>query len=254
MAQKIRTAERTADILCCFLTYGTELRVADIVSHLHLDKGTVSRLLSTLAAKRLVVIDPVTRRYRLGPVIAELGNAARSHENLAQLALPSLTWLRDVSGESAGLNVLIGNSRVCVAQVESRQELRRVIDIGRSFPPHAGAAGKTLLAYLSQQALDDLLQRTDLVALTPETITKHTTLVAELAKIRRRGYGMGRGERIPDGAGVAVPVYDSVGKVIASLSLAMPSARYDPRRLPRYIRWLRTAADQISVRLGRVTA
>src|SRR5690606_6222048 len=109
VSTKIRTADRTADILLCFLEMGAELRVTDIVSHVKLDKGTTSRLLSTLAGKGLVARDSLTRRYRLGPAIFALGNAAKSHNNLAQLAMPALTYLRDVSGESSSIDVLIGD-------------------------------------------------------------------------------------------------------------------------------------------------
>lgn len=251
LSLKIRTAERTADILCCFLKDGPALRLSDIVTRLNLDKGTLSRLLSTLAERGLVIRDPVTRHYRLGPVIVALGNAANTQQSLPQLALPSLTRLRDISGESAVLDVLMGDARVCVAQVESRQDLRRVVELGVPIPPHAGAAGKVLLAYLSGPALADMLKRIDLVRMTPVTITKRPALMAELRKIRRLGYAIGRGERIPGGAGIAVPVYGTDSNVVASLALSMPGQRFDPKRLPQYVAWVQSAAQEISARLGR---
>jgi IclR family acetate operon transcriptional repressor len=251
MSARIRTADRTADILLAFLEMGAELRVTDIVSHVKLDKGTTSRLLSTLAQRGLVAKDALTRRYRLGPAIFALGNAAHSHNNLARVAMPSLTYLRDVSGESSGVDVLMGDSRVCIAQVESRQDLRRVIEVGRPFPAYAGAAGKTLLAYLPDQARDEVLRRLRLVRLTPETNTDRASLLKELKKVRRNGYAIGRGERIPGGTGVAVPVRGARDEVVASLAFSMPSSRYQPARMPEYLGWLRKAADQISTALGR---
>lgn len=249
MSLKIRTAERTADILCCFLKDGPELRLSDIVARLNLDKGTLSRLLSTLAERGFVIRDLATRRYRLGPVIVALGNAANTQQNLPQLALPSLTRLRDISSESTSVDVLMGDTRVCVAQVESRQDLRRVVEVGVPIPPHAGAAGKVLLAYLPDHALADILKRIDLVRMTPHTITKRGTLMAELKKIHRLGYAVGRGERIPGGAGIAVPVYGPENDVVASLALSMPIQRFDPKRLPQYLAWVRTTAKEISARL-----
>jgi len=251
VSAKIRTADRTADILLCFLEMGAELRVTDIVSHVKLDKGTTSRLLSTLAARGLVAKDSLTRRYRLGPAIFALGNAAQRHNNLAQLALPALTYLRDVSGESSSIDVLIGDSRVCVAQVESRQDLRRVIEVGRPFPAYAGAAGKILLAHLPDDALDGVLRGIRLTRLTPDTITDRSALLKELKKVRRNGHAIGRGERIPGGTGVAVPVRGLRDEVAAALAFSMPSSRYEPARMPEYLSWLRKAADQISASLGR---
>jgi DNA-binding IclR family transcriptional regulator len=250
MSTKIRTAERTADILLCFLEMGAELRVTDIVARVKLDKGTTSRLLSTLAARGLVAKDALTRRYRLGPAIFALGNAAHGRNNLAQLALPALTYLRDISGESSSIDVLIGDARVCVAQVESRHDLRRVIEVGRPLPPYAGASGKILLAHLADDALDSLLQRIRIERLTPDTITDGPALMRVLKKVRRSGYAIGRGERIPGGAGVAVPVRGPQDEVVAALAFSMPSNRYQPARMPEYLRWLRKAAGDISSALG----
>lgn len=250
MTTKIRTADRTADILLCFLEMGAELRVTDIVSHVKLDKGTTSRLLSTLAGKGLVARDAITRRYRLGPAIFALGNAAQSHNNLAQLAMPALNFLRDVSGESSSIDVLIGDSRVCLAQVESRHDLRRVIQIGRPFPAYAGAAGKLLLAHLPDEALEATLQRIKLTRLTPETITDRTQLLKELRKVRRIGYAIGNSERIAGGAGVAVPVRGPRDEVVAALSFSMPTSRYDATRINEYLGWLRKAAERVSASLG----
>lgn len=251
MSARIRTVERTADILLCFLELGAELRVTDIVARVKLDKGTTSRLLSTLAARGLVVKDSSTRRYRLGPAIFALGNAARGHDNLAQLALPALTFLRDASGESSSIDVLIGDSRVCLAQAESRHDLRRVIEVGRPLPCYAGASGKILLAYLPDAAAEDLLQRIHLERLTPNTITDRAALMRELKKVRRNGFAIGRSERIPGGAGVAVPVNGPRGEVIAAVAISMPSSRYEPRRMSEYLRWLAKASKQISTALGR---
>jgi DNA-binding IclR family transcriptional regulator len=251
VSAKIRTADRTADILLCFLDMGAELRVTDIVSRVKLDKGTTSRLLSTLAGKGLVVRDALTRRYRLGPAIFALGNAAQGHNNLVQLAMPALTYLRDVSGESSGVDVLIGDARVCLAQLESRQDLRRVIQVGHPFPAYAGAAGKVLLAHQPDGALEAIVQRIKLERLTPDTITDRAALLKELKKVRRNGYAIGHGERIPGGAGVAVPVRGPGDEVVAALSFSMPSSRYEPARMADYLGWLRKAADQVSASLGR---
>jgi DNA-binding IclR family transcriptional regulator len=250
LSARIRTAERTADILLCFLERGAELRVTDIVARVKLDKGTTSRLLSTLAARGLVVKDALTRRYRLGPAIFALGNAANGQNNLAQLALPALTYLRDASGESSSIDVLVGDSRVCLAQVESRHDLRRVIEVGRPLPPYAGAAGKILLAHLADAALEPLLQRIELARLTPNTITDRHSLARELKKVRRNGYAIGRSERIPGGAGVAVPVHGPRGEIVAALAISMPSSRYEPERLSVYLRWLAKASRQIGTALG----
>ena len=250
MSVKVRTADRTIDVLFCFLELGPEVRVTDVVERVKLDKATTSRLLSTLAARGLVAKNPVTGRYRLGPAIFAL-SAAAPGSNLAHLAIPALTWLRDASGESATIDVLVGDSRVCIAQVESKHDLRRVIEVGRPFPAYAGAAGKTLLAHLADEARNALLERVRLASLTPNTIIDRAALSRQLEKIRREGFAVAVAERVPGVAAAAVPVRGPHDDVVAALTVSMPSSRYESKRVDEYVRWLRAASAQISVVLGR---
>lgn len=245
----IRTAERVADVLRCFSDAYTELRLTDIVNSIGLDKGTVSRLLSTLAAKEFVVTDPITRRYRLGPAMIALARNAGGYKALGEQAAGALGMLRDISGETASLNIMVGSSRVCVGTAESRHELRRVVETEVPLPIYAGAGGKAIMAFLPQVQIDMLLARLTLEPLTPSTIVDSDRLAQELAETRKRGYAVGRGERIAGGAGVAVPVRDAAGHVIGSLALGMPAIRFDDERISEYVKWCQTAAVQISQRI-----
>ncbi len=73
----------------------------------------------------------------------------------------------------------------------------------------------------------------------------------ELKKVRRNGFAIGRSERIPGGAGVAVPVRGPQDEVVAALAISTPSSRFEPARLPEYLRWLTRASEQIGSALGR---
>jgi DNA-binding IclR family transcriptional regulator len=247
----VRTAARVADILLCFADGEAERRVADISAALHLDKGTVSRLLGTLATKGLLQVDEATHRYRLGPAIYDLGNAVRHHVSLVEAAMPSLTWLREVTGESAHLNVLVNNDRVCVAEMESLSPLRTVVDIGRPLPAYAGASGKVLLAYLPDEARQLFLTGHELKALTANTVTNRDRLIRQFDQIRADGYCVAQGERVAGLVGIAVPVRNQAGSVLASLALGIPAARYEASVLPSHVRRLETAAGQITARIAR---
>lgn len=250
MIKGIRTAERVADVLRCFSDTYAELRLTDVVNAIDLDKGTVSRLLSTLAAKDMVVLDPVTRRYRLGPVMIALARNAGGYRALGEHATSALAILRDISGETASLNIMVGSSRVCVATAESRHELRRVVETDKQLPIYAGAGGKAILAFLPDDTVMELLARLQLQPFTPSTIVDQERLRRELTEVRERGYAIGHGERIPGGAGVAVPLNDRAGHVFGSVALGMPAVRFDNGRIKEYVSWCETAANQIAQRIG----
>jgi DNA-binding IclR family transcriptional regulator len=247
--KSIRTAERVADVLSCFSDAYTELRLTDVVNSIGLDKGTVSRLLSTLAAKDFVVADPITRRYRLGPVMIALARSAGGYEALGEQASGALATLRDISGETASLNIMIGSSRICVGAAESRHELRRVVETGKPLPIYAGAGGKAIMAFLPQDQIDTMLSRLALQRFTESTIVDPGRLAQELEQTRVRGYALGHGERVVGGAGIGVPVLDAGGNVIGSVGLGMPAFRFDENRIAEYVKWCQAAAIEISRRI-----
>ncbi len=88
--------------------------------------------------------------------------------------------------------------------------------------------------------------------LTATTITSPDELRAELAKVRAQGYAIDICERENGLFGVAAPVRDVAGRVIATISFSGPAERINTPLLPAWIEVLRQSADQISSVFGWV--
>jgi DNA-binding IclR family transcriptional regulator len=58
---------------------------------------------------------------------------------------------------------------------------------------------------------------------TPATVTEPTQLRALLDQVRRTGYALLAGHVHPDATGIAVPVRDGLGEVVAALSVIVPN-------------------------------
>jgi DNA-binding IclR family transcriptional regulator len=110
-----------------------------------LPRATAHRLAAALEVHRLVERDR-SGRFALGPGLARLGRAAGSDRNrsLVEVSGPALAELRDVTGESAQLYVRSGDSRVCVASLESPHSLRTIVAVGATLPMDRGSAAKVL--------------------------------------------------------------------------------------------------------------
>ena len=125
--------------------------LAELTGRTGLPRATAHRLAAALEAHGLVERDP-TGRFRLGARLAEMGLAAGTgrHRSLAELATPVLARLRDETGESAQLYVRSGDgdTRVCVAAVESPHGLRTIVAVGAVLPMDRGSAAKVLSAGL----------------------------------------------------------------------------------------------------------
>lgn len=119
------------------------LALADLVAGTGLSRPTAHRLAVALEAHHLVRRDD-DGRFALGLRLVALGRAASEGLALVEAARPALVVLRDETGESAQLYVREGDSRVCVASLESPHGLRTIVRVGATLPLDRGSAGRVL--------------------------------------------------------------------------------------------------------------
>jgi len=246
----LSTVRNAARLLKVFRSRETDLGVSELSRRLGLGKGTVHRMLTTLVTEGLVEQDPRTGGYRLGIVMFELGQAVRVHMDLHAAVGPVLTELRAQTGESSQVGVLDGHEVVYVDRMESAHSLRLFTDTGRRVPVHCTSSGKVLLAYLPEARRQAVLREAPLDALTPHTITSRDLLVAELERVRRRGWSEAVNEREIGIASIAAPIRDASGEVVAAISIGVPLARCTVMALRRLAPVIMEAAEAASRRLG----
>jgi len=246
----LSTVRNAARLLKVFRSRETDLGVSELSRRLGLGKSTVHRMLTTLVAEGLVEQDPRTGGYRLGIVMFELGQAVRVHMDLHAAVGPVLTELRTQTGESSQVGVLDGHEVVYVDRMESAHSLRLFTDTGRRVPVHCTSSGKVLLAYLPEARRQAVLREAPLNAMTPHTITSRDLLVAELERVRRRGWSEAVNEREIGIASIAAPIRDASGEVVAAISIGVPLARCTVMALRRLAPVIMEAAEAASRRLG----
>lgn len=247
--QGTEAAARVADVLLLFTDGPDSLGVSAIARQLGLSKAVVHRILQTLVDRRLLVSDPATRTYQLGPAAAALGARALRESELRSVAMPVLRELQAATKETATVSAVVPDGRVYLDQVESTQEIKMTVEVGRRFPLHAGSSSTCILAFLPREQQDAVLAG-PLDRLTGETITDPAVLAQRLREVRRVGYACSDGERQAGAGSVAAPVFGVDGSVLGAISICGPAARVDDAARERFIPLLRTAADRISRELG----
>jgi IclR family transcriptional regulator, acetate operon repressor len=94
-------------------------------------------------------------------------------------------------------------------------------------PLHCSASGKVLLAYgAAALPAEPFEVRTD------RTITSQSTLEAELASVRERGFAVTDEELEPGLVAVAAPVFAGGPVAIAAISVSAPASRLGARQVP----------------------
>jgi DNA-binding IclR family transcriptional regulator len=191
-----------------------------------LSKGTAYRILTTLATSGLVIQDPATSTYALGPACFGILDAiVHGAGGLDVIAGPVLDQLSATTRETVALYVRAGPQRICVAQVASPQPIRYTARLGMENPVYAGAMGKVLLAFSDARERAEILNRMPLLAWTSATITDRRLLEDELDTIRATGYARSRGERSAGVAAIAAPVFGLDRQIMAALSIVGPEER-----------------------------
>jgi len=246
-----QAVERALTVLRCVEADERGAGITDLAQRAGLTVSTTHRLARTLAEAGLLIQDPGTERYQLGPALVVLGRKAERRLGYRQ-ALPLLEELAAATGESINLGIRSGNDVRVVLDVESRQPLRFNQESGSRVPMHVSAMGKCLLA-----AGDDIAAQIaglgDLVRATHRTITDRDQLRAELELVRERGWALNDEERNPGVRAIAAPIRLPGGGVAGAIAIQGPTVRITDDRLPELATLLEKTAARVAPLLTEPT-
>lgn len=215
-----------------------------------LSKSTVFRIIQTLEKHRLLAFDSLSNRYSLGIKLFEFGGIIYSSLSLRKVAARFLDQLAAVNNHLVLLGVLDGSELVYIDKREGKDRIVVTSEIGRRRPPHYGMLGKALMAFLPEEKVDDLLARYPLEKIASRSITDPEKFKNDLRQIRRKGYAYEHNE-VWDGAiGIAAPVRDYRGEVVAAVGTAFAAFGMDDRRIKETLHLVTQTADEISAALG----
>jgi DNA-binding IclR family transcriptional regulator len=213
--------------------------------------ATAARLLATFADAGFVERTAADDGWVLGRELIRLVSGVDPDRLLEARARPLLEGLAEATGESGMLAVPrppVGAD--VLVQVDTPRFVGATNWVGRPFPLHASAAGKLVLAELSDDALAAWTAHHPLDRYTDHTITDPLALHGELERVRRRGYAE-LADELEDGlAAIAAPVRSSEGALVAIIGVSGPSFRLGHERRAEVLPRILEAASELERRLG----
>jgi DNA-binding IclR family transcriptional regulator len=246
-----RSLERALQILDAFNKDRQVLTRTQLADILGLPRATVLRLCSTLVRYGYLAKDPASSSYSLGMRLFEQGSILFNSFPVRVAASRHLTQLQRKTGQTVFLGVLDNDE---LLYIDKREDPHNVINftsmVGTRRPPFWGMCGPCLMAYLSEDKVERLLARTPLTAITKNSITEVEQFKLWLSRIREEGMVIDRETTFEGIIGVAAPIWDSWGGVVASLGIAMISSAVDEGDFERIARAVVATALTISKELG----
>ena len=212
----VQSIERGIEILK--LLEAGPLGVTELANATALPKATVHRLLKTFEAHHWVEFNRA-KKYHLSWGILPMAKSFLTSLDVRAIAQPYMVAIRDQLQQSVNLFLAQGDYRICIERVAADKPLRHDIKIGTVYPIFKGAAGKIFGAYLAD--------------------FKDTNM-----------YVVTRGNRVPDAASIAVPIFSFGNKLEAVMTISGPIGDYTEERVKEYLSVMMELGQTISKHMG----
>lgn len=214
----VPAVQRALDIIEYLVTHGGPRNITEVSRQLSIPKSSVFGILQTLRDNGWVEkLDD--DRYALTLKLFGLGSSIIASLDLRQQVSPVLRELANQTNITGHLAVLASDEAVYIDKAEVPGAIRLTTYVGSRCPLHSTGMGKALLAWLPDGEVERIIRTRGLTAYTPHTISSPVALRAELAHVRKVGYAVSLEENEPGVCGIAAPVFDHLGHVVAAANL-----------------------------------
>jgi DNA-binding IclR family transcriptional regulator len=225
------------------------LGVTEIANRVGLHKSTVSRILATFEQEHLVERDPETRRFRLGLGLIAVAGPLLAELEERRVAYPVLRELTEQTGETSALMVWNGAESMCVEQIASHHQIKHTTPLGARYTDAMSASVQVFLAAAPVERVRTLL-RSGAISYPGLDDAGLDGYQIKLKDVTARGWAINYGESSIDEVGVAAPVHDHRGDIVAAVLISAPRFRVSREGLQSLGEACAAAADKITSRLG----
>ena len=239
------SVQKAFQILRLISDTDTGLGISDLSKGLGISKSTVHGISAALDELGVITRDPVTKRYKLGFTLFDLGRLAYSQIDLRSLAKPIMEDLMEKTQQSVCLGVLSSENTTILDIVESRKDLKITTPIGTKIPLLAGATGKIFMAWLAEEKAMRIVLSKGLVKYTQQSIINPGQYFQEIHSVREKGYAVDDEEYILGIRAVAAPIRGH-RHLLSAIWVVGFKASLDDDNMKTVIYETKVAADAIS--------
>jgi IclR family pca regulon transcriptional regulator len=234
-------------VIQAFTQQSPQMTISQLSIKTGLSRAAVRRCLYTLTKLGFAGAEDGSR-YSLRPRMLTLSHTYTASNTLSSAAQPILERMSAALRESFSVATLDDEDIVYIARTTVSRIMAVDLHIGSRLPAYCTSMGRVLLAYLPADQLESYLSRVVLTPHTTRTVTSIEKLRLLLRNVRRSGYALCDQEFEVGLRSLAVPVYSSSGRVVATINLSGSAPRMSVLDMQtRFLPHLRNAANELSV-------
>lgn len=224
------TVTKAITVLTAISLAPAPLTVSEIIAVTGLGKSATLRFLATLSSHRMIERDEQSGRYRLGTGMIEMAQHALGQHPVLLRAAPVVDEIVRLTGDIALVMVEENGQSLCIHRRVGNSPIATVgSNIGTRSPMHCGAGPFALLAFAPDSFVDSYLER-PLEAPTSSSVTEPADIRERIDCARKRGFTIGAEDLFEYVVAIGVPVRDTAGKAIGSISIGGINHRYPMQR------------------------
>jgi len=196
-----------------------KMTLSEVAVETGFSRAATRRFLQTLVVEGYAKQEG--KLFSLTAKVLNLGFAYLSSQDIWQHGKTLMQQLVEQLNESCSAAVLDGEDVVYVARVATTKRIMSIsLNVGTRLPAFATSLGRVLLAELAVDELDLFLSQCELDKFTQYTLTDKSQLIADITKVKQQGYSIVEQELELGLTSISVPVFDSLGDVVAALSIS----------------------------------
>lgn len=197
-------------------------RLTELSESLGLARSTIHNHLSTL--ERMGYLTKEANTYHLSLQFLHLGEYTRHRKPEYSLAHRAVEKLARDTNEEVDFTVP-ENERMISMYHSIGDQMSSGLQVGQWFHMHTTAAGKAVMAELTEAEINSIVEKWGLPARTENTITDIDQLYNELEVVRDRGYAINEQETLDGYHSVSVAAKYPDGDIFGALTVGGPTYR-----------------------------
>jgi DNA-binding IclR family transcriptional regulator len=243
--------EKALNILEFMAMSNQSYTVTEIANKLSISINSVFRIMVELEKSNYVEKSLQDSSYELTSKLYFLGSSLKNRISFVDEARSTMSKIRKITNETVLLTQLEENGKTRILdQHASPLPIKFLSTVGLLYDSYCSAMGKCMLAYSSEDVIEDYISSTQFIKFTPTTIVDKDEFRAELLKIKENGVAFDNEESVPGLTCMACPIFKSGGILVGAIGISAISFRITPLVLSNYTKVLQENCKLLSNKMG----